>query len=273
MSPRPRPTLKDVIPATGWDIPNARAWSVIPRLRERQADRLEDRKTARREVGQQERQITSYLMTAAHSRADYIRRLRAAWDGEFALLAFLFAHPDCNAMKVLDERGEYFNIRSGNTWDLFFPGYYKSDRPPHFEREAGAQLVGRGFARDWYFNPRDFDRLRRHIEDESKGRWRYSGEADLLLTTAYIPSAGEITVDWSITIQGQLTDDGTRTPSLAQCIERISGDLESGAQDPSYGVGDLVGRVSSTSASATREFIIAVLAEMTAALGKTIGLP
>jgi len=45
-------------------------------------------------------------------------------EGEFALLAFLFAHPDSHAIRLLDYRGDYFDVRSGNTWDLFFPGYY-----------------------------------------------------------------------------------------------------------------------------------------------------
>jgi hypothetical protein len=140
------------------------------------------------------------MMTAALMERQYRDELSSRWKGGFTVLAFLFSPPDARAIRALDERGEYFDIRSGDTWDLFFPGYYRSSRGTHFESQCGASPVGRGFARDWFFNPREFDRLRDHVERESGNRWQYSGETDLLLANAYVPDVGELTIDWESTV-------------------------------------------------------------------------
>jgi len=215
------------------------------------------------------------MMTAALMERQYRDELSARWRGGFTILAFLFSPPDAQAIRTLDDRGEYFDIRSGDTWDLFFPGYYRSSQSEYFESQCGASPVGRGFTRDWFFNAREFDRFRDHVERESDGRWRYSGETDLVLANTYVPDVGELTIDWQSTISGQLTDTevGTRTMTLAGVIESLTRDLQHGLEDESYGVGAVVTSPDQPRQGAGKEFVISALAEITAAIAtKPFGL-
>jgi len=166
---------------------------------------------------------------------------------------------------MLDARGEYFDIRTGDTWDLFFPGYYRSHRDiPH------AQPIGHSFGRDLYFQPDGFNHLRKHIEDSSQGRWCYSGDTDLVLVNVYLPNLGEPTVDWRSIISGQITDGsaGIRTLTLANIIERITRDLEAALEDPNYGIGDVTdGTPAVGDHTAVRDFMINALGGIAATLG------
>lgn len=184
-----------MIPATAWDG-DTREWTVLGRARDRQARLRNARIQACRRLKIEEDHHVVKMMTAAAMFEETRIKAAANWTGGFNLLAFLFAHPETDSIRTLDVRGEYFDIRSGSTWDLFFPGYYRSDHDGNFERQCGARPVGNGFANDWYFNPREFDTFRRRIETESAERWQYSGEADLVVATAYLPDAGDLSVDW-----------------------------------------------------------------------------
>jgi len=93
--------------------------------------------------------------------------LRARWKGGPTVLAFLFALPHSDVFHELDQHGDYLNIRSGNTWDLFWPGYYNSERDRKFEVECGAEPIGSAFASNWYFNAQEFNQMRRDIEEAS----------------------------------------------------------------------------------------------------------
>lgn len=160
-----------MIAATAWDG-DTRGWTVLGRARDRQARLRNARIQARRRLKIEEDHHVVKMMTAAAMFETTRLHAAANWSGGFNLLAFLFAPPDSEAIRTLDTRGDYFDIRSGNTWDLFFPGYYQSDRSERFERECGGRRVGYDFASDWYFNPTEFDSFRQHIENESAGRWQ-----------------------------------------------------------------------------------------------------
>jgi hypothetical protein len=67
---------------------------------------------------------------------------------------------------------DYFHHRSGNHIDFFCAGYSRYGFTP------GEQPVTRDDP-PWKFSTEAFDRFRRDIE--RRCRWRYSGEADLLL--------------------------------------------------------------------------------------------
>jgi hypothetical protein len=190
-------------------------------------------------------------------------RAAAKWAGSFIVVACLFAPPDEPAMDKLRRRREYFDIRTGDTWDLFFPGYFKAT-DEHLEREAGSRRLSSGAREDWYFSAASFDELRADVEGASGGRWAYSGGADLVLANAYVPDDGDIAVDWESVQAGQLT--GSMEASLPGVIERITRDLQSGREDPSYGVADIVGRSESPASSSMREFMVSTLAEIAAAL-------
>ena len=137
------------------------------RLRERQEIQNREAEAARRRLA--ERQVRFERMTVASSQRQYEDSIRARWTGGPSVLAFLFVHPDCDAVRMLDARGAYFDQRTGDTWDLFFPGYYRSRKGRDFEDFSGARPVGRDYGGDWYFNARDFNELREHVERSSGG--------------------------------------------------------------------------------------------------------
>ncbi len=259
--------------ATAWDDSDARAWTVMGCLRAREQRLRKEADEARRRMDESAGRYS--LMTSLVAQADYEDLIRARWHGGPSVLAFLFAHPDSDAIRMLDLRGDYFDQRTGDTWDLLFPGYYHSTKGHYFERQTGAQSVGRRHAADWYFSPRDFNVLRKHVEEASGGRWTYSGNADLVLVNAWLVEDGEPTIDWMSTISGELSDRaaGSRTLSLSGVIERISQDLERLAGDPSYGVGVVTNKPSPPADQTLRELMINALGGIAASLAsKGLGL-
>src|SRR6266545_3406795 len=171
------------------------------------------------------------------------------------VLAFLYGFPDGPSMRMLASRRRYFDIRSGETWDLFFPGYYRWGHMP------GGRPVG---AKEdhWGFSEQAFDELRRRIEASSGGRWRYSGGDDLVLVCAYLVPDGEPVIDWASTQGGPLG-----RLDLAQVVERLTQDLEQGRGDAAYGVGDVVRPESRPSgSSSTREVVSGVIGDILGAV-------
>ena len=199
--------------------------------------------------------------------------LRTASRGGPTVLAFLFARPESDVIRSLDSSGDYFDIRTGSTWDLFFPGYFRS-ADEYLERQARSQPVrGDRFAADWYFSPRDFDFFCRDIKHECGGRWSYSGDSDLVLVNGWLEPSGEPTIDWDSTISGKVGAGGQAT--LGAVIERMTNDLTSGAEDAHYGVGDVVAPDQSRERDemSKNEVTVAALLAIAAALGvKVAGL-
>jgi hypothetical protein len=254
-----------------WDGVCARGWTVMGRLRHRQESAREALEAARADYDPN-------LMRAASTgeawRASMRPSVETVWMGGPFVVALLFAHPDSDAIRTLDARGEYFDCRTGETWDLFFPGYHEAS-DPEMERRVGGRPVGRDFAATWFFNARDFDWFRREVEGFAEGRWRYSGGTDLVVVTGDMPGEGEITFDWNSTVTGSLTEaDGTRTLTVAQVIERLSANLESEADDPAQGLEAVVTReLAKAERKAARDIVVGALAEVAAALAKAgIGL-
>lgn len=261
--------------ATAWDTfhpeaPANRGWSVMGRLRDRQQHAAAAGARVRRGNSTEDSLVQAQLMMASSMPSAWRSSTRTVWTGGPFVVALLFAHPDSAAIGTLDARGAYFEVRTGDSWDLFFPGYHKADNPD-FEREAGGQPVGRDFARHWFFNPRDFDAFRRYVERASGGRWVYSGGTDLVLVTGYMPSRGEIIIDWKSTMVGSLTEpNGHRTLTIEQVIERLSTDLETDAEDRAYGLSDVVAReVAKQESRAARDIIVAALGGIAAALARS----
>lgn len=246
------------------------------RLRERQQIQRVGAKATRQRLAKRHRQrlarnqVQPSSVNAADMQQDYADSVEETWRGGPFVLAFLFAHPDCDALRMLDTRGSYFDCRTGDTWDLFFAGYYRSTEGSYFEREAGARPVGRGYADTWYFHARDFNTLREHVEKSSEQRWEYSGGTDLVLVSGYLPERGEPTIDWASTIAGQVTDQatGVRTLTLGEIVERMTRDLETSMEDPAYGVNDVTNLSPPPQGhAATRDFVISALSGIASALG------
>jgi hypothetical protein len=259
-----------MLPATAWDGP-ARGWSVMGRLGDRQAQMRRESVRARRTID-----VAYEFMVATPRAHTYETTIDTRAGGRPSVLAFLFAFPDSATMQSLDHRGDYFNVRTGRTWDLFFPGYYqaKTGEP---ESRWGSKPVGTRFASDWFFNPHDFNDLRQHVEDHSAGLWAYSGGTDLVLVNIILPYRGIPTIDWKSTQSGSLdlAPDGKGADGLPHLIECISRDLESGTEDPSYGVSGILHRPTGAPGrdSTGKQVMIGALGDMLAAFGKgTIGM-
>ncbi len=178
-----------------------------------------------------------------------------------AVLAFLFGFPDGPAMQQLTARRHYFDIRSGNAWDLFFPGYYRYGGVP------GGKPVGA--AEDhWGFSEQAFDDLRRNVEAASEGRWTYSGDDDLVLICSYLVPDEDPVIDWLSTQGGPLG-----RLNLAEAIERLSRDLERGLEDDAFGVADVVRPPlrDPPGGAPAREFMASVVGDILGALAAKAG--
>jgi hypothetical protein len=178
------------------------------RLRDVQHARYEAEREQARKDGDS---LDVGLMTAASSFGYMTRSTSARWTDGAHVIALLFAQPDSHTIRTLDARGDYFDQRTADTWDLFFPGYHKSGRLD-LERSAGSRQIGAGYTSSWFFNARDFDIFRREIEAASGRRWVYSGGTDLVVINGYMPDKGPITVDWASTFAGSLTEPDETGP-------------------------------------------------------------
>ena len=167
-----------------------------------------------------------------------------------------FAPPPADALDLLDAGGGVLDVRSGDRWDLFFPGYFKSSSDnertlsePVFPTRMSGHMPrldlrprrpsGQDFLGDWYFNPDSFDAMRYELEHRSRGRFVYDGRPTLVVVQATYDEGGEPEVDWPSLAMGPLSDrrHGVRSLSLSEVVHRISTDLEQGSEDPNWGVG------------------------------------
>ena len=114
---------------SGWDGgAQARGWTVMGRLYERQAALRRGAGEARRRDGDKgRRSASSELMRAYATPGEWHRSMRSYWVGGPTVVALLFAHPDSRAIRTLDARASTSTTGRAETWDLFFPGYYRSE--------------------------------------------------------------------------------------------------------------------------------------------------
>lgn len=244
----------------GWDGTKTRSWSVLGRFREREWHRRKKAADERRRFRGAPEGVDALASATTQNSG------RAYWRGKPTVLAFIFAHPDSDAIRLLDARGEYFDLRTGDTWDLFFPGYYRpSARMPYGSSDRDPI---RRYTDGWRFNPAAFNELRRTVESQSHQRWVYSGETDLVLISGWEDN-GCLGLDWDSTIGGQITDQvaGAKTLTLASVIERITRDLETAAEDASYGVSEVTDGPSRPESHIARDLMINTLSGIAAALG------
>jgi hypothetical protein len=233
------------------------------RVRERQEQARNRAIQARRRAHERETKDGLPAIASAGAARDQVW---AEWHGEPTVLAFLFSPPDSAAMRALDSGIDYLDQRTGDTWDLFFPGYYRQsrDKPTYEDRR-----IGGGGVSEWLFNSLGFNIIRGHVETESDRRWSFSGNTDLVLVGAWLTEEGEPVIDWRSTLSGTLTEPqaSTSTLTLGAVVERITNDLERTSEDPSYGVGAVVDPPDSLSPTVLRDFMISALSGIAAALG------
>ena len=238
-----------------WDGGPVQDWTVMGRLRERHQFLRNHTIQARRR--QDHRQWRTDLPAIAFETAER-DAIRASWHGSAELLALLFAPPDSPAMRVLRTRREYFDIRSGEKWSLFFPGYYERDAPTRVRHDP---FIGQSRdTGDWSFDATGFDEIRDYVSHHSAGRWRYSGDTDLVLIGIWLPEQGEIFIDWESTSSGVFTEPENGRPgrTLGAVVEAITNNFDDNL-DPASGIASLLAGDNPPSHSTMRELTTQVL--------------
>lgn len=97
------------------------------------------------------------------------------------LVSILFALPTAFVMNDLGQNRAYYDLATGDAWDLFVAGYYaygSEGDPDEFDLRTATETP-------WAFSPHRFLRFRREVERASEGSWRFSGEADLVSFMCY----------------------------------------------------------------------------------------
>ena len=164
------------------------------------------------------------------------------------------------------ERKSYFDARSGEDWDVFFPGYFaygSMDDPGEIRlREP------------WGFSPIAFNSFRRDLERRTQYAWRFSGESELVVMNAILmPHIA--TVDFESVASGPLTDHelATTTRTLAQAIERLGQQFEDGSEDADYGLDEVLNYGTPQRSNAAGQFVRDVATATAASIvQQTLGL-
>ncbi|WP_067802191.1 hypothetical protein [Actinomadura formosensis] len=104
------------------------------------------------------------------------------------LVSIVFAEPASLVISDLQTNRAFWDELTGESWDLFFAGYYQygshGDCPP-IQIDPNPERQGA-----WHFSPRMFRRLLQDIELSAPGNaqqspWRFSGSADLVSFMVY----------------------------------------------------------------------------------------
>ncbi|MEJ5913741.1 hypothetical protein WDV86_04810 [Pseudokineococcus sp. 1T1Z-3] len=109
-----------------------------------------------------------------------------------------------------------------------------------------------------------FNHMRGYVEKMTENRWRFSGEADLVLVNTFIPLCGEVAVDWVSAQHGTIFP----TATLSAVVEKISDDLDNHREDPAYGLASVTrSRTASADRGIARALIVNAVAALVAELG------
>jgi hypothetical protein len=182
----------------------------------------------------------------------------------YDVLSFAFMPPHTDSAHEMVEMADYFDLRTGKTWDLFLPGYVRVTDHHKARELRGAMRPVSGFGEPWgphwFWTPEGFDAIRRAVEHRAEGRWSYEGCAQLVLVNTVLRRNETPIIDWPSIQYGSLNParHGTSSLSVGEVIERITQDLEWGIEDGSYGVGSVVGVEPSDTGwlNTAREFLV-----------------
>jgi hypothetical protein len=104
------------------------------------------------------------------------------------LVSIVFAEPASLVISDLETNREFWDEMTGESWDLFFAGYY----PYGSHGDARPIQVDRRPRREgaWQFSPRRFSQFLDEVEDsiahsQPRPSWRFSGTADLVSFMVY----------------------------------------------------------------------------------------
>jgi hypothetical protein len=129
--------------------------------------------------------------------------------------ALLFAQPNSFTKDEILASIDYFHIRSGSTMDFFCIGYQDHPNPPNLTSLTTVN------GQEWFFNPLIFNNLR--MEIQTKTKWRYSGNVELVLFNSYLDENNDLEVDFSdaISIDLRKAKDDKLISSVGEVIEKI----------------------------------------------------
>jgi hypothetical protein len=151
------------------------------------------------------------------------------------VIAFAFMPPESPMFEKLSKYGDSWDFRTGETWDVFFPGYYVSwDKGT--EDRSSAQALGSDFTQAWYFDRESYHLFVSQVEQNCKdaGRiWSWSGSSTLLFLRATV-GADNVTFDWRHYAQLELHQLSSNASYEAEnrLIEKISKTLETDPENP-----------------------------------------
>lgn len=163
-------------------------------------------------------------MIAAPTLDDVLRRAElfgGAHPLRDRLVSVVFSQPASLAISDLSVNRVFWDELTGESWDLFFAGYYAYGGHGDAHPICVDPDPSRGGA--WHFSPNRFHELLRDVERAMqrsglRQQWRFSGEADLVSFMVY---GGE--PDWpslrSVQLLGRF--GAQDAPSLGRVIEGL----------------------------------------------------
>lgn len=154
------------------------------------------------------------------------------------LVSIVFAEPASLVISDLETNRAFWDEMTGESWDLFFAGYYQYGS----HGDARPVQVGRRPRREgaWQFSPRRFRQFLNEVEHsiadaQPRPSWRFSGTADLVSFMVY---GGD--PDWAslhaVDLCGTTAPQAGRHP-LGQVVEGLRR-WQDEDPDPSYAPGE-----------------------------------
>jgi len=128
----------------------------------------------------------------------------------------LFAQPNNFTKDEILSGFDYFNNRSGKIIDFFCVGY----QPDSYENNLS--IVATVDGRNWCFNSKIFEHLRKQTEQRTN--WKYSGSVELVLFNSYLDDqSNEVKLDFSdsLSIDLQKAKDDKLITSVRVVFENI----------------------------------------------------
>jgi hypothetical protein len=144
-------------------------------------------------------------------------------------VALIFGRPTCKVFKeeLLPSR-KYYHLRSGTNIEIFYMGY----ADPDAEHTIAEAFDENNFSEEFFV---------RSVSDfETKTKWKYSGETDIILLNSFFTPQGEVRLDFTnaFTLPLETAIDSKLIRSGQKFIEDVMN------QSRDCAVEDVVGRIS-----------------------------
>lgn len=154
------------------------------------------------------------------------------------MIGILFAQPTHSLAKdEIIPNMDYFHYRSGRNINFYCAGYGDDFTIGSYQDRKAA---GEGGFSRWQFSPLAFSNFCRELE--SRSRWQYSGETELMLANARLDRAStKVVLDFQVAVVCNLAKmkEDKAIPSVMSLFEDIFRYAESqDSTDPTWGFSD-----------------------------------